>query len=86
MANIFQVSPLISLVLTMLMFCMVLSCLMLRPSAKRTILLTTSLKKMDTKRKLLKKDRASPLYMWMVQPTEETGLKEGDHVLCILKI
>ena len=75
-----QLIPLISLTVTLLVFCVLMSCLMIRPSAWRTILLTTPLKEQGTKerkKKPSKQDNVNPIYMWMVQPKEETGLKEG---------
>ena len=98
MPNVFQLAPLISMTVTILAFCIVLTCLMMRPSAKRTILLTTPLlvniilhfetsliqtfkeKEKKSKRKKSPKppENVNPIYMWMVQPKEETGLKEGE--------
>lgn len=65
---------------------MALGCLISRPSAKRTILLTTPaspllrIKRKKTRKNSgdsLKKDKVNPIYWWIVQPQEETGLKEG---------
>merc|ERR1719154_1092376 len=57
---------------------------MMRPSAKRTILLTTALKETEQKykrKKVSKHQNVNPIYMWMVQPREETGLKKGRFTL-----
>ena len=63
-----------------------LGCLISRPSAKRTILLTTPtspLLKIKRKKRRRnsdesrKQDNVNPIYWWIVQPQEETGLKEG---------
>ena len=68
------------------MFLLALGCLISRPSAKRTILLTTpaspilKIKRKKTRKhsgESLKKDKVNPIYWWIVQPQEETGLKEG---------
>ena len=66
------------------MFLLALGCLISRPSAKRTILLTTPaspLLRIKRKKKNsdenLKKDNVNPIYWWIVQPQEETGLREG---------
>merc|ERR1719483_1461515 len=60
-----------------------MTCLMMRPSAKRTILLTTPLlnEKKSKRKKSPNPQNANPIYMWMVQPKEETGLKEGRFTL-----
>ena len=72
-----------------LVFCLALLCLIARPSAKRTILLTTPTtplltKTFRTKRKnsseetqQREKKAVNPVYWWLVQPQKETGLKEG---------
>ena len=73
-----------------LVFCLALLCLLWRPSAKRTILLTTPLtpllnKKKNSDRKSSaaeceesrEKKAVAPVYWWLVQPQKETGLKEG---------
>ena len=68
------------------MFVLALGCLISRPSAKRTILLTTPtspLLKIKRKKRRKnsdesrKQDNVNPIYWWIVQPQEETGLKEG---------
>ena len=79
MITVFQLAPLISMTVTLFVFCMLLTCLMMRPSARRTILLTTPLGEKKSKRKKAsKQENVNPIYMWMVQPKEETGLKEGE--------
>ena len=81
MPTVHQLAPLISLTVTLLVFCLLLTCLMLRPSARRTILLTTPLgekEKKSKRKKSPKQEAVNPIYMWMVQPKEETGLKEGN--------
>ena len=81
MLTVHQLAPLISLTVTLLVFCLLLTCLMLRPSARRTILLTTPLgekEKKSKRKKSPKQENVNPIYMWMVQPKEETGLKEGN--------
>ena len=79
MITVFQLAPLISMTVTLFVFCMLLTCLMMRPSARRTILLTTPLgEKKGKRKKASKQENVNPIYMWMVQPKEETGLKEGE--------
>ena len=82
MPTVHELAPLISLTVTVLVFCLLLTCLMLRPSARRTILLTTILgekeEKKSKRKKSPKQEAVNPIYMWMVQPKEETGLKEGN--------
>ena len=72
-----------------LVFCLALLCLISRPSAKRTILLTTPTTPLlhratDRARNTQKspeenkeKKAVNPVYWWLVQPAKETGLKEG---------
>ena len=76
-----------SVTVVVLVFCLALLCLMARPSAKRTILLTTPL--LDTamssegrtpsgeNEENREKKAVNPVYWWLVQPQKETGLKEG---------
>ena len=81
MPTVHQLAPFISLTVTLLVFCLLLTCLMLRPSARRTILLNTPLEEKEKKskrKKSPKQEAVNPIYMWMVQPKEETGLKEGN--------
>ena len=75
-----------SLSVSIVVFMLALGCLISRPSAKRTILLTTpaspllKIKRKKTRKHSddgLKKDNVNPIYWWIVQPQEETGLKEG---------
>ena len=77
---------LFSLSVSLVVFLLALGCLISRPSAKRTILLTTPaspllrIKRRKTRNHSddnLKKDNVNPIYWWIVQPQEETGLKEG---------
>jgi len=78
--------PLISLaVFLLVLFCIILS-LLCRPSAKRTVLLNTPLTpllkgKKGKPEEPTSSETANPIYMWMVQPKEETGLKEGRFTL-----
>jgi hypothetical protein len=78
----FTMAPLISMTVTLMVFLMLMTCLMMRPSARRTILLTTILgekeEKKSKRKKSPKQEAVNPIYMWMVQPKEETGLKEGN--------
>ena len=70
-----------------LVFCLALLCLISRPSAKRTILLTTpttpllnTAVRIKTKKppeENREKKSVNPVYWWLVQPGKETGLKEG---------
>ena len=76
-----------SLTVSLFVFLVALACLLSRPSAKRTILLTTPLPPLFTfsrpkcRRKNSDADErktdVNPVYWWIVQPGEETGLKEG---------
>ena len=77
MISVFQLTPLISLVVALFIFFMLLTCLMVRKSARRTILLTTPLVE-GKERTGLTPVEVHPVYMWMVQPKEETRLKEGE--------
>ena len=88
MTSLVSLSPLLCLTAALLVFCCALACLLLRPSAKRTILLTTPLlqqQKLRTVRKgkpaAAAKDPVNPIYWWMVQPRAETGLTEGLYIL-----
>ena len=70
-----------------LVFCLALLCLISRPSAKRTILLTTPttpllrnavrIKTQTCPEENKEKKAVNPVYYWLVQPGKETGLKEG---------
>jgi len=92
MATINELSPVISLSVTLFVFCIFFGYLLLKPSAKRTILLTTPTSPLfNLKRNKIKetcedpevisdnpkKDVVNPIYWWLVQPQEDTGLKEG---------
>jgi len=92
MATINELSPVISLSVSLFVFCIFFGYLLLKPSAKRTILLTTptsplfNLKRNKLKEKCKdpevisdnpRKDKVNPIYWWLVQPQEDTGLKEG---------
>jgi len=76
MFPVFQLTALISMAVALFIFCMLLTCLMVRKSARRTILLTTPLVEGKEKTGLTPVE-VHPVYMWMVQPKEETRLKEG---------
>ena len=78
-AEIHHLLPLLSFTVSLFAFCVLMTCMLMRPSARRTILLTTPLSKKKEKKKKSapKQDSVNPIYMWMVQPKEETGLREG---------
>lgn len=65
----------------LLVFCLALLCLLGKPSAKRTILLTTPLLHSNNSQAESSENReqraVAPVYWWLVQPQKETGLKEG---------
>ena len=77
MFPVFQLTPLISMMVALFIFCMLMTCLIVKRSAKRTILLTTPLLE-RRERTGLTPTEVHPVYMWMVQPNEETKLKEGE--------
>ena len=78
-------APLISMTVTLMVFLMLMTCLMMRPSASRTILLTTPLldnrSKDNENEKKNHSRQANPFYAWMVQPLAETGIKQGQFFL-----
>ena len=83
MLTVSQLTPVISMMVALLMFRMLLTCLMMRKSARRTILLTTYLGEGKSRTGLTPTD-VHPVYMWMVQPKEEIRLREGKDELFMI--
>ncbi|XP_023339419.1 uncharacterized protein LOC111709751 [Eurytemora carolleeae] len=75
------IGTLVSVFIFLLVICLIISWIILRPSAKRTILFNTKLKEDKSKIPVTNQESVSPIYVWMTMPRDGTFPTHGQYTL-----